>query len=368
MITLKDVAQEAGVSIATVSCALSGKKAVRPETYARIMDAVEKLKYIPNYSARNLKKKASNMVSVLLPGMRSQFYAGLFDGISSCLQSQGYSINIAFSNDSADVECTKIDEFITQNSAGLIIMTAQPGNTAFFQNHIMDYQIPTVFVEREPDSICCNYVGFRHYDTFYGVVSQLLEKGYRDIGIACGPLEFSSERSYVQACRDIMEAEGEILAPDRICETNFTREDAFNSFMKYFSKNPPEVLLSTSREITYGIQTAMEYCGLRTPEDVVLISCSEESWINISQNDGVLKLSRNSTSLGEEAAKILLKNIQNPGLYEQTIREIDFSEKSRKLNLPPKMKKQNSSHRTAFKEKIRFLAVDNPTILSLIHI
>ena len=55
MITLKDVAREAGVSIATVSCALSGKKAVRPETYTKIMDAVEKLKYIPNYSARNLK-------------------------------------------------------------------------------------------------------------------------------------------------------------------------------------------------------------------------------------------------------------------------------------------------------------------------
>lgn len=58
MITLKDVAREAGVSIATVSCALSGKKAVRPETYTKIMDAVEKLKYIPNYSARNLKKKS----------------------------------------------------------------------------------------------------------------------------------------------------------------------------------------------------------------------------------------------------------------------------------------------------------------------
>ena len=169
MITLKDVAREAGVSIATVSCALSGKKAVRPETYTKIMDVVEKLKYIPNYSARNLKKKASNMVSVLLPGMRSQFYSGLFDGISSYLQSHGYSINIAFSNDSADVECTKIDEFITQNSAGRIIVTTQPGNTAFFQNHIIDYQIPAVFVEREPDSVFCNYVGFRHYDTFYSI-------------------------------------------------------------------------------------------------------------------------------------------------------------------------------------------------------
>ena len=107
----------------------------------------------------------------------------------------------------------------------------------------------------------------------------------------------------------------------------FTREDAFSSFMKIFSRKPPEVLLSTSREITYGIQTAMEYCGLRTPEDIVLISCSEESWININQNDGVIKISRNSTVLGEQAARILLQNIHNPRLYEQTIQEIDFSER-----------------------------------------
>lgn len=366
MITLKDVAREAGVSIATVSCALSGKKAVRPETYTKIMDAVEKLKYIPNYSARNLKKKASNMVSVLLPGMRSQFYSGLFDGISSYLQSHGYSINIAFSNDSADVECTKIDEFITQNSAGLIIVTTQPGNTAFFQNHIMDYQIPAVFVEREPDSVFCNYVGFRHYDTFYSITKQVLEQGYRDISIVCGPLEFSSERNYVRACRDAMETLGEDLAPEKICATNFTREDAFSSFMKIFSRKPPEVLLSTSREITYGIQTAMEYCGLRTPEDIVLISCSEESWININQNDGVIKISRNSTVLGEQAARILLQNIHNPRLYEQIIQEIDFSEKDiRLVSLLEKEKQQKQSFRISCREKIRFLSVDNPTIQAL---
>lgn len=366
MITLKDVAREAGVSIATVSCALSGKKAVRPETYTKIMDAVEKLKYIPNYSARNLKKKASNMVSVLLPGMRSQFYSGLFDGISSYLQSHGYSINIAFSNDSVDVECTKIDEFITQNSAGLIIVTTQPGNTAFFQNHIMDYQIPAVFVEREPDSVFCNYVGFRHYDTFYSITKQVLKQGYRDISIVCGPLEFSSERNYVRAFRDAMETQGEDLAPEKICATNFTREDAFSSFMKIFSRKPPEVLLSTNREITYGIQTAMEYCGLRTPEDIVLISCSEESWININQNDGVIKISRNSTVLGEQAARILLQNIHNPRLYEQTIQEIDFSEKDiRLVSMPEKEKQQKQSFRISCKEKIRFLAVDNPTIQAL---
>lgn len=150
MVTLKDVAREAGVSIATVSCALSGKKSVRPETYTRIMDAIEKLKYIPNYSARNLKQTSSKVISVLLPNIRSRFYSGLFDGISSYLQAHGYSINVAFSNESSDIECDKINEFITQNSAGLILVTSQPQNTAFFQNHIINYQIPTVFIDREP--------------------------------------------------------------------------------------------------------------------------------------------------------------------------------------------------------------------------
>ena len=163
-----------------------------------------------------------------------------------------------------------------------------------------------------------------------------------------------------------METLGEDLAPEKICATNFTREDAFSSFMKIFSGKPPEVLLSTSREITYGIQTAMEYCGLRTPEDIVLISCSEESWININQNDGVIKISRNSTVLGEQAARILLQNIHNPRLYEQTIQEIDFSEKDiRLVSLTEKAKQQKQSFRISCKEKIRFLAVDNPTIQAL---
>ncbi|MFR8799756.1 MAG: hypothetical protein ACLVGQ_11875 [Blautia massiliensis (ex Durand et al. 2017)] len=188
----------------------------------------------------------------------------------------------------------------------------------------MDYQIPAVFVEREPDSVFCNYVGFRHYDTFYSITKQVLEQGYRDISIVCGPLEFSSERNYVRACRDAMETLGEDLAPEKICATNFTREDAFSSFMKIFSRKPPEVLLSTSREITYGIQTAMEYCGLRTPEDIVLISCSEESWININQNDGVIKISRNSTVLGSRQPGYFCRISITQGCMSRLYRRLIF--------------------------------------------
>lgn len=368
MITLKDVAREAGVSIATVSCALSGKKPVRPDTYNKIMDAIEKLKYIPNYSARTLKQTSSKVVSVLLPNMRSSFYSGLFDGISSYLQAHGYSINVAFSNESADIECAKIDEFITQNSAGLLIVTSQPQNTAFFQNHIVNYAIPTVFIDREPEALPVNYIGLRHYDTFYNLTTQLLQKGYQNISIICGPLEFSSERNCVQGCSDAMNSFGLPLSSQNVCVTNMTREDAFSSFLKNYSANPPEALLSTSWEVTCGVQAAMEYCDLHAPANMLLFSYSEESWINMNQNTGAFFMPRNSADLGEKAARILLQNIRDPELFEQVIKEIDTTDSLPALRIPKnrfRSRKAGNPAAVPPKDSLRFLAIDNPTIQAL---
>ena len=370
MATLKEVAREAGVSIATVSCALSGAKSVRPETKNRIMDAIEKLKYIPNSSARNLKRTTSRTVSVILPDMKSRLYSEIFDGLSSYLQSHDYSINVAFSNGSPDIECTKIDEFITQNCAGLLIITSQPQNTSFFQNHILNYQIPVVFMDREPDSISVSYIGFRNYDTFYHLTETLLDKGYRDIALVCGPLGFSCERNCIQGCRDAMETFAPDLLPNRVCITNLTREDAFSSFFKHFSGNLPQVLISTCREVTYGIQAALEYQGLKTPDDLLLISYSEESWTDINQHSGLYLISRPSTLLGDRAARILLQNIQNPSLFEQTMLELENPDPHLSSRLPecPDFlpdKKGRSFYIQKPRDVIRFLAIDNPTVRAL---
>ena len=75
MATLKDVAKRAGVSIATVSCCLSGAKNVRVETKLRVMEAIEELGYIPNSAARNLKLRSSKEIGVVLPDINDAFYA-----------------------------------------------------------------------------------------------------------------------------------------------------------------------------------------------------------------------------------------------------------------------------------------------------
>ena len=77
MATLKDVAKDAGVSIATVSCCLSGSRYVKPETRTKIMDSIEKLKYIPNASARDLRSTSTNRIGVVphyLPATEHGFF------------------------------------------------------------------------------------------------------------------------------------------------------------------------------------------------------------------------------------------------------------------------------------------------------
>ena len=90
MATLKDVAKDAGVSIATVSCCLSGSRYVKPETRTKIMDSIEKLKYIPNASARDLRSTSTNRIGVVLTDIDNIYHTEIFKGISASLQRKGY--------------------------------------------------------------------------------------------------------------------------------------------------------------------------------------------------------------------------------------------------------------------------------------
>ena len=88
------------------------------------MDSIEKLKYIPNASARSLKTADSKKIGIVLTDIDDYYHAEIFKGISSYLQNKGFSMNVAFSNNSPDIECDKIDDFVSGNVSGLLIITS----------------------------------------------------------------------------------------------------------------------------------------------------------------------------------------------------------------------------------------------------
>lgn len=362
MATLKDVAKDAGVSIATVSYYLNGTKHIKPETRMKIMDSIEKLKYIPNAAARSLRTADSKKIGIVLTDIDNLYHADIFKGISSYLQNKGFHINVAFSNNLPNIECEKIDDFVSSNISGLILITSQPQNTEFFRTRIENYNIPVVFIERRPETLNVSFVSFDNYKTTYFLTENLLQKGYQNIALITGSQHFSSEADAAEGYTVALQRYGYPINTDLIQSTNMTKEDAFKTVLTLPFLDKIDAIITTSENIAQGAAEACKIQGIRFPQDVLIVSFGEESWSHASNLPGILKTSRTAFTLGTEAARLLLKNMESPILFEQKTLLLTDDITHSKLNLPSPCKKRISAVPAAVTKKpLRILMVDLAT-------
>lgn len=334
MPTLKEVAARAGVSIATVSCCLSGAKNVKPETKAVIMDAIEELKYIPNHSARSLKNSGSQEIGVVLTDIDDIFHADIFKGVSAYFQNRSYSINVAFTNHSPDVECAKVDEFISKNVAGLVLLTCQPGNRAFFESRMEFYNIPTVFLQRRPEIPECNLIRFDDEKAIFQITHALLKSGYDRIALLTGHTHYSCEQDallgYRRAHRELGFQEEAALHH----ATNLSKESAFKAAIELLNVSVPQALVATSVPIAKGALQAASVLGIQVPGQMKIVTLSEENWNESGNLPGVVHTARPAFAMGRSAANLLLENIRSPVLFEKQTVVMQDNFDTRELRFP----------------------------------
>lgn len=119
MVTIKDVAREAGVAISTVSNVFNNADIVSEETKQRVLDAVEKLHYIPNMNAKLLKSNRKNTIGLFLTSLQGDFYKVLTQAIHLQCKLNNYLLNIYVSNDNSPDEIYRM--IIASGVAGAII-------------------------------------------------------------------------------------------------------------------------------------------------------------------------------------------------------------------------------------------------------
>ena len=237
MATLKDVAKEAGVSIATASCCLSGKKVVKEETKIKIYEAIEKLKYIPNASAKNLRSNSSGLIGVVLPNTRDHFFSLILDGISRRLAEYKYELRVCFSDGEADIEQQCIENLISQNVDGMLLFSCQPDNTEFFQNRILNYHIPVCFLERKPENIHCDWIGFAYKKTAAYLAGRMKEYQYNSVLLVCDNAAYSTEKDTIAGLKSLYEEN------ITIWYTDGTKENTFQVCVEKLSNPYPQIVL-----------------------------------------------------------------------------------------------------------------------------
>ncbi|MCI8597295.1 MAG: extracellular solute-binding protein [Lachnospiraceae bacterium] len=362
MTTLKDVAQLAGVSIATVSYCINGTKNIKAATRLKVMQAIEELNYIPNRSAKTLRDPDSKEIGVVIPDIEDPYHSEILKGLVFEAENANYNLNIAFTYHMPRQECNIIQDFIGRNVSGLVILTCQPSNTSFFKNSIVRYHIPNIFIDQIPKGVDVNFHAFDNYTTIHYLTEQLIQRGYHKIGLITGPESLLGESDCVYAFTDAYIEQKKTCYPEFILSCDMTKEGAFRIFMNSLQNGIPQAIISSSENMTKGIVEALALCHIRIPEDICVITLGIECWNHSNYHPHVIHTSRRAYTLGRDSCKLLIRNIESPNLFETEFMLYQERHLGESLNIPapPKPFSFPSTQR-----KLRILSLDLPTIRAL---
>ncbi len=204
--TMRDVAEAAGVSTATVSNVLHGLRFVGPEKQKRVRDAIARLSYSPNRVAASLRSRRSHMIGVVLPDMTTSFFSAMFRRIEELAADSNYQILLADSQEDTGRELERIQALIARQADGLIVVPCIDKSPAL--EEIRQSGIPTVIFDRvaadsDFDSIAVNNIAAGREGT-----AHLLALGHRNIAFLASDPELRNIAERMQGYRSVLQESG----------------------------------------------------------------------------------------------------------------------------------------------------------------
>jgi multiple sugar transport system substrate-binding protein len=325
MATMKDVAREAGVSVATVSNYINNTKKVSSKLCEKIADAIERLHFVPNQAAKTLKSNFNNNIGVIIPNIQDSYYTQIFQGIERFFYERGYCVNIGITNDLEEIEQRYVIDFLQKKVSGLIIVTSQPNNKDFFINNITSKKIPLIHIDRRIDIPDLSFLTFNNRKTLLKMTDSLLKSGKKNITIITGQDNYSCENEAVKGYIEAFEKNNIPISRQNIVHTSLNKEAAFRSCVLHLKQHKPEVILTTSKLVMLGILESLAISGFSVPENITVATLGEDNWNTFNDFQNIVSSSREAISLGSEAAKQLYSQIKEPTEY--TPKTIVFEDK-----------------------------------------
>ena len=316
--TLRDVAEKAGVTTATVSYILNEKKSFPDETRQRVMSAIAELGYIPNLSARTLTQRSSKLIGIVVPqteGSRlmfqNNFYAEILGSIEFHARQNGYHIIIS----ATDANESYLRLARERNLDAIIVIGMYPDE---FYRQMKESHIPIVLV----DSYCNDhyYHNIRIDDAYgsYLATHYVLSKGHRNIAFFSGQLkENGVMKKRLAGYRDALSEYGIPFDRRYVFEGKIDYASGIDAAERLLSSRVPATAVVAAADIlAIGAMKGFYERGVRVPEDISVMGFDD---LEISQYlaPGLSTIRQEISQKGEKAVELLINNIKEPNLTKQ---------------------------------------------------
>jgi len=316
MITIKDVAITANVSIATVSNYINNTKPVSSKTSQRIREAIEKLDFTPNIFAKSLKSNIYNDVGVILPSLNNSYYSQIYQGIEHEFKNSKHFLNLAFSYDIPDIERSIVNNFLKKNICGLIVVTCLPSDWHLYYNHFISKNRSLVLIDRMINNLDCNFVAFDNWRTIRDLVKHLIGENKRKIYLFSGPKFFYCENQCIEGYLDAFKQADMEADPNNIIDDALNKEKAFKQTINLLKNACPDVIIATSELSAMGIMEAIILLGYQNK--IPIITLGEQHWNKFTHTCAAFSIVRPAIHMGKTAASLLKKQIQSPKTHEKS--------------------------------------------------
>lgn len=275
--TIKDIAKMCGVGVSTVSRAINNHPDINLETKERIMDAIKESGYVPNDSARNLKRVDAKAIAVLIKGISNPFFTSMIKVIEQECKKKHYAMELSHieaDEDEVDVAQKVVKE---KRLRGIIFLG---GLFSHSEEKLQKLTVPFVFstVGSIPESINKNSYSSISVDDrkeSARMVDYLIGLGHTRIAILIAEAEEQSiGKLRLEGYCDSLKAHGIAVNPKLVCQTddglgNFSMENGYLTTRKLLeSKEPFTALYAVADALAIGALRALHEAGLEVPGDV----------------------------------------------------------------------------------------------------
>jgi DNA-binding LacI/PurR family transcriptional regulator len=267
---IREVAEKAGVSMATVSRTFNRVRAVSPDIAARVWSAIHEVGYVPNTQARGLISGRSRILGLIVSDITNPFFPELIQGFEQQAVRAGFEVLLASTGYDPGIMATTVRRMIERKVEGVAVMTSEMESSLIGQ--LTDRQMPLVFIDVGPaaphvSNICVNYeVGMRQ------AVEHLRRFGHRRMAFVSGPLNLKSARLRREAFLSCFtEAQLDIDRP-LILQGDHTLDGGFGAVQELLGAAEKPTAVMCSNDLTaIGVLRGIDAEGLHAPRDMSVI-------------------------------------------------------------------------------------------------
>jgi len=318
-VTIKEVAQAASVSTATISRVLNKSGYVSEDVRQRVLETVRQLNYRPNAVARNLKRDRTHCVGLILPDMRNPYFMRLAREIQALLSVRNY--HILYTDSGADASRERIAiNFMLENRIEALVI-AGVGENADKLREVQERGIPLILIDRRVEDVHTDIIIDDNKGAAERAVKLLIDKGHRKIGILCGPEGISTADERREGVLNALVRAGLNYADMFWYSGDFSRSSGREAARQMTRLlEPPTAVFSTNNEMTFGLYLGLKELG--QPLDFWEVASYGELEFAPLFANRLAYVKQNPEAIGRTAAELVLERIGGSDREEQCSEQI----------------------------------------------